>query len=33
MNDAKGNNRMGKTKISSRKLEISGEHFTQGWAQ
>ena len=27
------NNRMGKTKISSRKLEISGEHFTQGWAQ
>ena len=29
MNDAKENNRMGKTKISSRKLEISREHFMQ----
>ena len=27
------NNRMGKTKISSRKLEISREHFMQRWAQ
>ena len=26
------NNRMGKTKISSRKLEISREHFMQRWA-
>ena len=26
------NNRMGKTKISSRKLEISREYFMQGWA-
>ena len=27
------NNRMGKTKISSRKLEIPREHFIQRWAQ
>ena len=27
------NNRMGKTKISSRKLEIPREHFRQSWAQ
>ena len=27
------NNRMGKTEISSRKLEIPREHFTQRWAQ
>ena len=27
------NNRMGKSKISSRKLEISWEHFIQRWAQ
>ena len=27
------NNRMGKLKISSRKLEISREHLMQGWAQ
>ena len=27
------NNRMGKTKISSRKLEIPREHFRQRWAQ
>ena len=27
------NNRMGKTKISSRKLEIPREHFTQRWAR
>ena len=27
------NNRMGKTEISSRKLEISREHFMQRWAQ
>ena len=27
------NNRMGKSKISSRKLEISREHFIQRWAQ
>ena len=27
------NNRMGKTKISSRKLEIPREHFMQRWAQ
>ena len=26
------NNRMGKTKISSRKLEIPREHFMQRWA-
>ena len=25
------NNRIGKIKISSRKLEIPREHFTQGW--
>ena len=25
------NNRMGKTEISSRKLEIPREHFIQGW--
>ena len=27
------NNRMGKTRISSRKLEIPREHFMQRWAQ
>ena len=27
------NNRMGKTEISSRKLEIQREHFMQRWAQ
>ena len=27
------NNRMGRLKISSRKLEISKEHFRQRWAQ
>ena len=27
------NNRMGRTRISSRKLEISREHFMPGWAQ
>ena len=27
------NNRMGKTKISSRKLELPREHFMQRWAQ
>ena len=27
------NNRMGKSKISSRNLEISREHFMQRWAQ
>ena len=27
------NNRMGKAKISSRKLGIPGEHFMQRWAQ
>ena len=27
------NNRMGKTEISSRKLEIPKEHFMQRWAQ
>ena len=27
------NNRMGKTEISSRKLEIPREHFMQRWAQ
>ena len=28
------NNRMGKTReISSRKMEVSKEHFMQGWAQ
>ena len=27
------NNRMGKTKISSRKLEVPREHFMQRWAQ
>ena len=27
------NNRMGKTSISSRKLEIPREHFMQRWAQ
>ena len=27
------NNRMEKTEISSRKLEISREHFMQRWAQ
>ena len=27
------NNRMGKIKISSRKLEIPVEHFMQRWAQ
>ena len=27
------NNRMGKTEISSRKLEIPGDHFTQRWSQ
>ena len=27
------NNRMGKTRVSSRKLEIPREHFMQRWAQ
>ena len=27
------NNRMGKARISSRKLEIPREHFMQGWAR
>ena len=27
------NNKMGKTRISSRKLEIPREHFLQRWAQ
>ena len=27
------NNRMGKTRISSRKLEIPRKHFMQRWAQ
>ena len=27
------NSRMGKTKISSRKLEMLREHFMQRWAQ
>ena len=27
------NNRMGKTRISSRKLEIPREHFMQRWAR
>ena len=27
------NNRIGRLKISSRKLEIPREHFTQSWAQ
>ena len=27
------NSRMGKTEISSRKLEIPNEHFMQGWVQ
>ena len=27
------NNRLGKTKISSRKLEIPWEHFMQRWAR
>ena len=27
------NNKMGKTKISSRKLEIPREHFMQRWAR
>ena len=27
------NNRMGKTRISSRKLQIPREHFMQRWAQ
>ena len=27
------NNRMGKTEISARKLEILREHFMQRWAQ
>ena len=27
------NNRMGKTEISSRKLEIPREHFMQRWSQ
>ena len=27
------NNRMGKTRITSRKLEIPREHFTQRWAR
>ena len=27
------NNRIGKTEISSRKLEIPREHFMQTWAQ
>ena len=27
------NNRMGKTRGSSRKLEIPREHFMQGWEQ
>ena len=31
--DIEGKNRMGKTKFSSRKLEIPREHFMQRWAQ
>ena len=31
--EIEGNNRMGKTSISSRKLEIPREHFMQIWAQ
>ena len=27
------NNRMGKTRVSSRKLELPREHFMQRWAQ
>ena len=27
------NNKMGKTEISSRKLQITREHFMQRWAQ
>ena len=32
-NKTEENNRMGKTDISSRKLEIVREHFMQRWAQ
>jgi len=32
-NEIEENNRMGKTKISSRKLEIPREHFMPRWAQ
>ena len=31
--EIEGKNRMGKTKFSSRKLEIPREHFMQRWAQ
>ena len=31
--EIEGNNKMGKTEISSRKLEIPREHFMQRWAQ
>ena len=31
--EMEGNNRMGKTREISRKLEITKEHFTQRWAQ
>ena len=31
--ETKENNRMGKTEISSRKLEMPREHFMQRWAQ
>ena len=31
--EIEGNNRMGKTKISSRKLEVPREHFMQRWAR
>ena len=30
--EIEGKNRMGKTEISSRKLEIPREHFMQRWA-
>ena len=31
--EIEGNNRMGQTEMSSRKLEIPREHFMQRWAQ
>ena len=31
--EIEGNNRMGKTEISTRKLEIPREHFMQRWAR
>ena len=31
--EIEGNNRMGKSRDLSRKLEITREHFTQRWAQ